>query len=320
MNYPYACSSALLCSLLATGCSTQKIKQANNVSKTAFTYTSLITDLLGITRRKVIDFDSKILSENQTGANKAQKLNSRNKAMEEWISINDQIRDQNKLLQNYFKSLQAMVDSSSPNDMGESVGSISGSISNVNDNLVSRRGKNLRNLILTNDQMGYINGISAVLIGNHYATKVRQALIRDRSIIARQISLQEQQLKEISDIYLRRLRMENADHYANSVHGPFVSNSPKNKFDADTWAENRRKWFENKNEPALFIDIQKANVEFKQAWIDILEGKKDAGAVTAILSNVDKFVENAYQLQDSYRNSNSNDTYSLEHVGTQGEQ
>lgn len=302
MDYLHVCSSIFLCSFLATGCSTHKINQTNEVSTTAITYTNTVNGLLKVTSERVIEMDSKHLGMSYKGKDKKLKLMQKNDALEKWLHVADQLREQNVLLQKYFKALQAMVDSPLQNDMSDTLGSVSHSISEINDTQSIRRGKSSRNRVLNLNQTGYVSSLSKSLISKRYARKVRSALLRDKEIIAKQIELQAKQLNMISSIYKRRTRMDNQHHYANNVLGPFVSESPNNQFHIDSWAQSRLEWFNRKEALDIFADVQDANKAFSEAWINILQGKRDIGAVKAMLGDVNSFVRQAYQLRDSIKN------------------
>ena len=302
MDYILTCSSTLLCSLLATGCSTHRINQTHEVSMTAVSYTNAVNELLRKTEQRVIELDTNELIMAREGHSKKQKLIQKNKELDKWITLAGQLRRQNILLLKYFKALQAMVDAPLRNDMSDSLGTISQSISQVNHTEALRQGKSYRNRAFSDSQKHYISGISNLLISNHYATKVKQALRRDRLIIAKQIALQEQQLEMVSSMYKRRSRASNKDHYTNKVLAPFVSDSQHNVFVPEMWAAARLRWLENKQAETIFDGVKDANKAFQIAWADILQGKRDIGAVTADLSDVNQFVGDALNLHDSYHN------------------
>lgn len=302
MNNHLTCSSIFLCSFLATGCSTHTLNQTKEVSTTAVVYTDTINRLLAATKQRVIEMDSKQLSMSHTGKNKKQKLMQKNKALEKWLKVADQLHDQNVLLQEYFKALQAMVEAPLRNDMSGTLGSVSHTLSKINDTQARKHGKSERQRELGHGQVTYVSGISNAMISSHYAGKVKLALIRDKDVIGRQIQLQAKQLNLIASIYKRRTVMDNHDHYANNVLGPFVSKSPNNHFEVHSWTQSRLKWFNRKEALNIFEDVQDANKGFSEAWINILQGKRDIGAVKAMLSDVNHFVNNAYQLDDSIKN------------------
>lgn len=309
MNNHLTCSSIFLCSFLATGCSTHTINQTNEVSTTAIIYTDTINRLLAITKQRVIEMDSKQLSMSHTGENKKQKLIQKNKALDKWLKVAEQLHSQNVLLQEYFRALQAMVDSPLRNDMSDTLGSVSHTLSKINDTQAKKNGKSERDRLLDGYQAGekgYISSLSNSVISNHYAGKVKQALIRDKNVISRQIELQAKQLNLISNIYKRRTIMDNQDLYANEIEGPFVSKSPKSHFEVDSWTQSRLKWFNRKEALNIFVDVQEANNAFSEAWINILKGKRDIGSIKAMLSDVNSFINNAYHLDDSIKNPRLN--------------
>ena len=302
MNYHLACSSTLLCSFLATGCSTHTIKQTKEVSRTADMYTVLVNNLLGITKWSVIDMDSRHLSHSHKGKNKKEMLMQKNKALDKWIKVADQLKEQNILLQKYFTSLQAMVDSPLQSDMGPTLGSLSQSISEINDIRSIRQGKSYKNRALSDRQAEKVAGLSTVLIGAHYAGIVRQVLDRDKDIISKQIKLQAQQLDMISEMYERRVRMDTSEHFMRNVWEPYVKDSTDSHFDDVTWANSRKEWYKKKEAKDIFVAAREANKEFSEAWIDILQGKRNIGAIGTMFSDVDSFVNQAYQLHNSIKN------------------
>ena len=246
--------------------------------------------------------DSKQLALSHTGTNKKQKLKQKNEAIDDWKKAADQLHDQNVLLQEYFKALQAMVDAPLRNDMSETLGSVSTTISEINDTQAIRHGKSERNRVLGYNQTEYISSLSLSMISSHYGVKVKQALFRDKDIIGKQIELQAKQLDLISKIYKSRTLMDSHDHYANKVEGPFVSKSPKSYFEVESWTQDRLKWFNRKDALKVFVDVQDANKAFSEAWVNILQGKRDIGSIKATLSDVNRFIHTAYELDDSIKN------------------
>jgi len=312
MNYHLACSSAILCSFLATGCSTLAIDQTRDVSKSAIDYTESVNKILEDTKLYVIRMDSKQLTMSRStedSEQNKQRLTEKNKAMDKWIAVADQLRHQNILLQKYFTALQAMITDVENNDMSDSLSNISVSISNINENEAARRGKESHERMLRDSHKINLKGVSGSMVSRHYANKIRRILIRDREIIDQQIALHTVQLDLIESIYLRRAKLDNAEHYANNILGAYVSTSPNSMYEASSWAAARNKWFKDKKALGVFDAVRKANKDFRQAWQNILQGKKDVGAVKAILSDVDKFVDNAYQLHDSYHNPRTTNLY-----------
>lgn len=304
MNYHLTCSSAILCSFLATGCATHTSTQTKKVSDSATAYTKHINKLLDTTKSHVIDMDSKNLVSSRSVSSKQdneKKLKQNNDALEKWIAMTDQLRKQNKVLLRYFETLHKMMKTSTDNDMSEPLGDISLSISRMNQIKADQQDHYDQNRELSAPEAGQIGSLSQVLISNRYAGKVRQALIRDRDIIDRQIALQEQQLKQISSSYKRRTLFENEEHYTNQVHSAYVNfNNPD--FEPMTWTQDRLKWLERKQAMNIFDDIKEANKAFREDWRNLLQGKKDASSVTAILGDINRAVDTAYQLRDSRLN------------------
>ncbi len=301
MNYHLNCSFAILCSFLATGCSTNTSRQTEKISASATVYNEHIDSLLETTKAHVISMDSKNLVSSRSTKSREEnekKLRENNDALEEWIAKTDQLREQNKLLLRYFQTLQKMMGDPTETDLSGSLGDISLSISRVNQRKSERRGNYSQNRALNIYEVGHIDSLSKMVISSRYAGKVRQALIRDRDIINRQIALQEQQLKEISASYERRAKFEVEDHYTNKVLDSYVNVSTPH-FEPVTWTQDRLKWLGRNKTLKLFDDIKKANKAFRKDWSDILQGKSGVGTVEAILGDINRAVDSAYTLRDS---------------------
>jgi len=317
MNYHIACSSAILCSFLATGCSTTTINQTEKVTTTAEAYTSYVNQLLDETKTRVIDMDTKQLVISRSNDNRKEnekKLAQKNRALDEWVTVANQLQEQNSLLQKYFSALQLLIEAPSGNSMSQPLSNISNSISKINQTEADRRGEIYRDRTLTPSQVGNVAGLSETLISSHYAAKVKQVLIRDRNIIDKQIALHEQQLGMLASMYKRRTRLDNAEHYANNVLGPYRGVTPESGYDPGSWSQARNQWFKRKKELTEFDDAKDAGKAFREAWRDILQGKKDIGAVKAILGEANNLVGNAYQLHDSYHNPPQHNIYVVPQV------
>lgn len=305
MNNLITCSSAILCSLLATGCSTLTTTQTEKVTTTAENYTGFMIKLLDDTKTKVINMDTKQLAESRSTESKEankKKLSEKNAELSEWVAAANQLKEQNMLLQKYFRALGFLIKAPPGSEMSQPITGISLSISKMNQTVADRQGKKYRNRTLTEEQQFNVASLSETLVSSHYSDKVKRVLIRDRNIINQQIALHKQQLEMLASIYKRRDRLDNADHLANKVVGPFISVSPKNHYDSVTWSDHRNKWFEREDPMTEFDNAKDAGEAFREAWRDILKGNKDVGAVNAILGKVSGVVENTYQLRDSYRN------------------
>lgn len=315
MHYRTACSSAILCSFLVTGCSTTTVNKTKQVTTTAEAYTSYVNQLLDETKTRVIDMDTKQLVMSRSKDNRKEnekKLAQKNSALSEWVAVANQLQEQNTLLQKYFNALQLLIDAPSGNSMSEPLSNISYSISKINQAEADRRGES--DSTLTPSQTGNVAGLSETLISSHYASKVKQVLIRDRNIIDKQIALHEQQLGMLASIYKRRARLDNAEHYANNVLGPYIGVSPASGYDPESWSQARGQWFKRNKEMTEFDNAKDAGKAFREAWRDILQGRTDVGAVSAILGEVNGLVGNAYQLRDSHRNPLKHNIYVVPQV------
>jgi len=304
MNYHLICSSATLCSFIATGCSTHTVNQTREVSTTAIAYTTYLNEFLENTQARVMELDTKHLVMSRSSDSRAKNeamLLQKDQALTNWIAEAAQLRQQNILLSRYFSSLQAMVDDPVKNDMSDSLSNLSLTISEVNQIQTNRRNPFGKNRVLTEAQTSDVNSLGKILIGSHYSVKVKQILLRDSKIIDKQIALHADQIALLSKIYKRRVKWENKHHYANRVYGAYVDTSRTSDYVPDVWSQDRVQSFKNKEALTDFDNVKSANKDFREAWVNILQGKKDIGSTATTLGDINNFVSNTLRLKESFR-------------------
>jgi hypothetical protein len=279
--------------LLVSGCSSNTLKKSRNVSASGIAYTDNVNELLDETIKKVIDFDSRELLKTRIGSNPKKMLQDKNKALSSLIAEINHFRYQTSLMKNYFINLQALADSTIKDDIGASVGTISGSISHLNNR--SNKSDNVSKHYINEEQQSYIGSLTGMLLSAHYAANMEATLKRDAPIIGTQLLLQEKQLNHILSILRDRLSTGNALFLNEKVIAPYI-NKEVPIADKEMWISSRYEWFKMREVTPIFSKVKEAHKALRLAWEDILRGKEDIDATSTMLADVSEFVATLHHL------------------------
>lgn len=276
---------------LGSGCATtQNIYQSRDLSTSAIAYSDATTALLELTTDRVIEFDTAELIKTRRGANPRQMITEKNQAVSDVIGEIRKFQAQTKLLKAYFQNLQALADSPVKDDVGDSVRSLSDSISKLNKVLDGPDGKEK----LTDDQKKQIGALAGLVARSIQADKIKNALTRDAEVIGKYLALQELQITQISELLRDRFNAEN-DLFGNrDVIAPYVDQS---KPLPDKWAESRAKWLKTQFINQQLSTAHEAAKHLRGVWTDVLQGKNDVNSLRSLISDINDFTVTVQALE-----------------------
>ncbi len=277
--------------LLVSGCATHTIKQSKDLSASGIAYTEAVDKLLNTAVDRVIDFDNEVLKKSRRGSNLRRKIAQKNQAITEVLAEIERFRAQTKLLKAYFLNLQALADSTVKDDAGGAVKSLSDSITKLNTALDGKGG----NLSLTEEQKTQIGALGGLVAGTIHAAKIRKALKRDAKVIGIYLSLQENQLKNITEMLKSRFDLSNIQFLNEQVIAPYVDKS--RPLDA-SWGKNRKQWLKTQFVSQQLDTANNAAKQLYGIWVDILQGKTDIYSLSILISDINEFVTIAKALED----------------------
>jgi hypothetical protein len=273
--------------LLISGCATHTVKQSKDLSASGIAYTEAVDKLLDNTFDRIIDFDNEELKKARGGSDLKRKITDKNQLIISLLTEIERFRAQTKILKLYFLNLQALADSSVKDDAGGAVKSLSDSLSNLNTTL-DKGG-------LTENQKTQIGALGGVLAGTVHAAKIRNALKRDAEVIGTFLALQENQLKNITNILERRLKVENDLFLNEKVIAPYVD---KDKSLKSSWGEDRKQWLKTQFIGLKLNTASNAAKQLRGVWADILQGRTDVNSLSLLISDINEFVIIVQELKD----------------------
>ena len=285
-------------SIFVAGCSSNTLTKSQNMSASGIAYADSVNELLDETIKQVIDFDSKELLKTRAGTNPRKMLKEKNESLTELIKEINHFRYQTSLMKNYFINLQALAESTVADDIGVSVGEISGTIQYLNHRPKDIDDIKRINKQLTEEDQGYISTLTGMMVRSHFAANIEAALKRDAPVIGTQLLLQEKQLDHILSILQDRLSVGSRIHLVENVRSPYIDTDMPID-DKETWITHRREWFEMQQAASVFDDVKEAHQALRTAWEDILRGKQDVGSVSTMLEDVNEFVSTLHALDES---------------------
>jgi hypothetical protein len=290
-------------SIFITGCSSNTLIKSQNMSASGIAYADSVNELLDETIKQVIDFDSKELLKTRAGSSRKKMLKEKNESLGKLIKEINHFRYQTSLMKNYFINLQALAESTVADDIGVSVGEISGTIQHLNHRPKDAHDTRRINKQLTEEDEGYIAMLTGMMVRSHFAANIEATLKRDAPVIGTQLLLQEKQLNHILSILQDRLSLGSRIHLVEKVRAPYIDTEMPIE-DEETWIIHRREWFEMQQAASVFSDVKEAHKALRVAWEDILRGKQDVGSVSTMLEDVNEFVSTLHALDES-RNRDS---------------
>lgn len=285
-------------SIFIEGCSSNTLTKSQDMSASGIAYADSVNELLDETIKQVIDFDSKELLKTRAGSNPEKMLKEKNHALVNLIKEINHFRYQTSLMKNYFINLQALAESTIADDIGVSVGEISGTIQYLNNRPKDARDTKRIKKLLTEEDEGYIGTLTGMMVRSHFAANIEATLKRDAPVIGTQLLLQEKQLDHILSILQDRLSLGSKIHLMKNVTSPYIDPEAP-IIDKEMWITHRREWFEMQQTASVFGDVKEAHKALRIAWEDILRGKQDVGSVSTMLEDVNEFVSTLHALDES---------------------
>lgn len=292
-------------SIFIVGCSSNTLTKSQDMSASGIAYADSVNELLDETVKQVIDFDSKELLKTRSGSDREKMLKEKNSALTKLIKEINHFRYQTSLMKNYFINLQALAESTVADDIGVSVGEISGTIQYLNHRPKNADDVKRINKQLTEEDEGYIATLTGMMVRSHFAANIEAALKRDAPVIGTQLLFQEKQLDHILSILQDRLALGSKIHLVEKVRSPYIDTETPIE-DEEMWITHRREWFEMRQAASVFSDVKEAHKALRVAWEDILRGKQDVGSVSIMLEDVNEFVSTLHALDES-RNKDSDE-------------
>jgi hypothetical protein len=266
------------------GCATQGIEQGTAVAKAGTEYSDALVGFLDVYLKTRIDVNSKRALEVRSAKVEAglagelpQTLDDFDKRARTAIKETARLRDNVRLLKAYFESLNALATASVAGEGGAALKSLGEAIQDVN--AATGGAANT----FTPEQLGYIEQIGKLAVKAAVSAKVREALQRDKEVIATQLVWEEYALrtlvKPVQDEFDRQLR----DIRKEKIAGPYAD--PNAKLAAG-WIDERRNWLQAQFDVGAFETARMAAAQMQSVWEDILVGHDDVQSVRAMLSDL----------------------------------
>ncbi|NHN77864.1 hypothetical protein HA520_11320 [Azotobacter chroococcum] len=281
--------SLLLSGSLISGCATQSIQQAKDLSTSGVAYADAMDKLLDVTVNRMIDFDAAELKKARRGSSLREMIAEKNYALLSVLDEFGRFRSQTKLLKTYFINLQALADSPIESDAGGALKALSDSIGKLNKTLGEDDKESL-----TEDQKIQIGALAGLVAHNVQGAKVKHALERDAEIIGTYLALQENQIEGMSNILEDRFLAENDLFLNEKIIAPYVN---KDTPLSESWEKDRKEWVKTQFVSQQFVMAREAAKQLRGVWSDILEGKADIGSISILISDVNEFVMTAQSLE-----------------------
>lgn len=276
--------------LLATGCLTQSVRPARDLSGSGIAYAEAVDKLLDLTADRVIAFDNQELVRTRAGTDPREMLAARNAALLGVLDELERFRSQTRLLKVYFLNLQALAESPVRDDAGSAVRAASDSISKLNQALRGREA-------LSDDQKKYLGDLGGLVAQTALAAQLRAAFTRDAEVIGTCLVLQEAQLAQIAAMLQDRFTAENDLFLNEKVIAPYVN---RDKPLARQWAADRTQWLKSRFTSRPLTTAQAAARQLRGVWADLLQGKTDIQSVSALLADVHAFTRTVQALDAAH--------------------
>lgn len=225
-------------------------------------------------------------------------ISDQNKALVKQLDALREYNVQLGFLKNYFENLQALANADVGNDTADAVAQLAGNIDAFNNKLRERPSS----ASLPQDEATAIGGLSGLVVENIRARKLQQALKRDATIIDSYLKNQNAMLDILAGI-LKASSDRLTDKQQQKVVQAYVNVKIS---DPSDWQQARRQVLLAQFSSAAITSARDASQELQRVWLNILRGEDDLNSISAFLTNLDKFVEQANQIKttDQQRRKN----------------
>jgi hypothetical protein len=267
--------------VLAAACSTNNIQKNHAIAKTGLTYVEQVDKLLDEALDVTIDVDSTELWLMRGMKNDKSMLSDKNREIAKFAKEVHSFRKSNNNTRRYFQALEALINNPNQDAMSNSIGEISSAIAKENH----RQKSNTHTYESYSHKEGYIHELSQMAVDAHYAKRIQIILHRDKTIIGRHLSYQEEQLQHIASVLKSRLKTAEILHSKMNVEKPYLG---KDRLLLDTWKANRRELFEMQQTTPNLEELLEAQQNLKKAWEQVVRGNTSMIDVSHMLSDTSR--------------------------------
>ncbi|BAY43049.1 hypothetical protein SAMD00079811_06270 [Scytonema sp. HK-05] len=263
---------------LTSGCRSseeyKKLTQAGN--QYAHAVNELLTAASEIrieaTSEKLLQ-DDRILNQNENDYRTISKDD------EEKLTIINDIRSHNQLLQNYFSKLQDLATSDAPDKAKTEIDGIAGNLNSVSKKL---QGSDL----ITNKSL--LQGVTNLVINSQIRGALREELEKRHEVILKELTIQQEVLNTLSDSMKKDVKSIQSAQEIRLVIRPLIQPKPiKNE---DEWVQSRKKILLMDRKIEEIKNASNALGEFKEIYQASVEGKLTLARLNNHLQDIDSFL------------------------------
>ena len=278
--------------VLVTACSTHNVQKNHAIAKTGLIYVEQVDKLLDEALDITIDVDSTELWRMRDMENKKSMLNEKNTKTTKFIKELHTFRKSNNKTKRYFQALEALINNPNQQAISTSIGEISTAIAREN-----HRQKSKTHVYAPySNKEGYIQELSKMAVNAHYAQRIQTILRRDKTIIGRHLSYQEEQLQYIASVLKNRLKTAEILYSKMHVEEPYLGTE---RLPLETWKASRRQLFKMQQATPNIDALIEAQHNLKKAWEQVLQGHTNVIGVSHMISDTNRIANTIHSLENA---------------------
>jgi len=268
--------------------------QGRDLCTAGIQYTEALDELLDVTIRTMIDYDSDELLRQRKFADPndlRRFLDERDKALIEQVKTLEAFRNHGRRLRAYFVGLQALADAKVQESAAAAVEDLSGSVTAANASLARSN-----HLDLNEQERAYLSKLGGLVAKGVHAEAVRKALVRDAAVIAEQLILHEKLLERLRGILEDRYAGQMDVVRNQKIRKPYVNAAESL---GDEWKADRAQWIRSS---FCLDELTKAGEAIRQMrfiWAGILQGEQNVESVQLALNDIYAFTQAVYTLHEA---------------------
>jgi hypothetical protein len=212
-------------------------------------------------------------------------LKDQDEAVSKQIDALREYKVQLSFLEEYFTNLQALANADVGSSTRESVAQLAQNIDAFNNKL----GEQPAGSTVSEGESTALGGLAGLVVENIRARALENALKRDAATIDAYFQNQDKMLDVLAGI-LKSSSDRLVGKEQQQVTSEYVNVDIQ---DTQAWSDLRRKVLLSQFSNAAVASARDASKELRTVWRGILQGEDDLGAISAFLTNVNDFVDQA---------------------------
>ena len=252
-----------------------------------------IDSLLTTSAQYFVDQNSETLLANdlQESASDREAYLEASKQDAEWLELIGLMRQHTNLLNRYFKQLENLATSDTPQQAQQAAESVFNQINGISNSIQ-------QSPLIPTGAVSPLSSIPQIILSNKIEGALREELASRKEAIYRELELQDLVIQLLTAQIKKDIQILTQRKEQRTTYEPFVSETPVS--DPDAWVISRRSFRMIDLSVKVLEDATKATTEFKNSFQLVLEDRFSTARADALLADIDSLRKVAQELKTAF--------------------